>query len=78
VYGRIDGIFAPQVADICTLCEKSSVHPPEYAAESPGCGEKLLELGLRRNASGIPLPQPIKAEILRLRKRAFLAVKRAD
>jgi hypothetical protein len=37
------------------LPRKSLVLPPEYAEESPGCGEKLLELWLRRDVSGTPL-----------------------
>jgi hypothetical protein len=34
------------------LPRKSLVLPPEYAEESPGCGEKLPELWLRRDALG--------------------------
>jgi hypothetical protein len=49
--------FAPQTANICTLCGKSPVLPPEYAVEYPGCGEKELELWLRRNVPGRPLPK---------------------
>jgi hypothetical protein len=48
-----------------------------YAAESLGCGEKVLEFRLRRNVQDAPLPPPVKAEILRLRKRAFFAARRA-
>jgi hypothetical protein len=69
--------FAPQTANICTLYRKTSVKPPGYAAEGPGCGEKLLKLWLRRSTPDTPHPQPVKAGILRLRFRAFFAAKRA-
>jgi hypothetical protein len=64
--------FAPYTANLCPFYEKYPVWTPGYAAESPGCGEKLLELRLRRNGPGAPRPQPVLAGILRLCKRAFL------
>jgi hypothetical protein len=52
--------FCPASRQYMHFLREISGMPPGYAAEDPDCGEKVLELWLRRSALGVPLLWPVE------------------